>query len=95
MKITKILLMLSKINQKRIYSKLNNIYKIHCPSEKIYFYKNEIIKLINGFNKKIKKRKKNISEKTSMLICYGDSIFSQNQKHSIKVFKNFFNKKIK
>ena len=86
--------MLSKINQKRIYSKLNNIYKTHCPSEKIYFYKNEIVKLINGFNKKNKKKKKNISEKTSMLICYGDSIFSQNQKHSIKVFKNFFNKKL-
>ena len=44
--------MLSKINQKRIYSKLNNIYKTHCPSEKIYFYKNEIVKLINRFNKK-------------------------------------------
>ena len=86
--------MLSKINQKRIYSKLNNIYKIHCPNENIYFYTNEIVKLINNFNKKNKKKKKYISEKTSMLICYGDSIFSQNQKHSIKVFKNFFNKKL-
>ena len=71
--------MLSKINQKRIYSKLNNIYKIHCPNENIYFYTNEIVKLINDFNKKNKKKKKYISEKTSMLICYGDSIFSQNQ----------------
>ena len=29
-----------------------------------------------------------------MLICYGDSIFAQNQKHSIKVFKKFFQKKL-
>ena len=79
--------MLSKTNQKKIYSKLNNIYQSHCNKEDINFYTSEIVQLLNKFNQKNKKKTKNISEKTSMLICYGDSIFAQNQKHSIKVFK--------
>ena len=86
--------MLSKTNQKKIYSKLNNIYQSHCNKEDVNFYTSEVVQLLNQFNQKNKKKIKNITEKTSMLICYGDSIFSQNQKHSIKVFKNFFQKRI-
>ncbi len=86
--------MLSKTNQKKIYSKLNNIYQSHCNKEDVNFYTSEVVQLLNQFNQKNKKKTKNISEKTSMLICYGDSIFSQNQKHSIKVFKNFFQKRL-
>ena len=86
--------MLSKTNQKKIYSILNNIYQSHCNKEDVNFYTKEVVELLNKFNQKNKKKTKNISEKTSMLICYGDSIFSQNQKHSIKVFKNFFQKRL-
>jgi len=86
--------MLSKTNQKKIYSKLNNIYQSHCNKEDVNFYTSEVVQLLNQFNQKNKKKIKNITEKTSMLICYGDSIFSQNQKHSIKVFKNFFQKRL-
>ena len=86
--------MLSKTNQKKIYSKLNNIYQSHCNKEDINFYTSEVVQLLNQFNQKNKKKTKNISEKTSMLICYGDSIFAQNQKHSIKVFKNFYQKRL-
>ena len=85
--------MLSKTNQRKIYSKLNNIYQSHCDKKGVNFFTNEILQLINQFNKKNKKKKRFISEKTSLLICYGDSIFNSDQKHSIKVFKNFFQKK--
>ena len=86
--------MLSKTSQKKIYSKLNNIYQSHCNEEDVNFYTSEVVELLNQFNQRNKKKKKNISEKTSMLICYGDSIFAQNQKHSIKFFKKFFQKKL-
>ena len=86
--------MLSKINQRQIYTKINNIYQAHCKKKDINFYTTEVIHLLNQFNQKNKKKTKNISEKTSMLICYGDSIFAQNQKHSIKVFKKFFQKRL-
>ena len=86
--------MLSKTNHKKIYSKLNNIYQSHCDKKGVNFFTNEILQLINQFNKKNKKKKRFISEKTSLLICYGDSIFNSDQKNSIKVFKNFFQKKL-
>ncbi len=85
--------MLTQKDQKKIRSKLNSIYKKFLSKNDINSFKNEIIEIIRDFNKKNPKRKKNISEKTSLIICYGDSIYS-NKKHSIKVFKTFFQKKL-
>ncbi len=86
--------MLSKLNQSKIRSKLNDIYKSNYSRQDINYYIDQIKKIIKQFNGKNKKKKKDVNEKTSLLICYGDSIFAQNQKHSLKVFKNFFHKKL-
>ena len=85
--------MLTQKDQKKVRSKLNSIYKKFLSKKDINNFENEIIKIIKNFNKKNPKRKKNISEKTSLIICYGDSIYS-NKKKSIKVFKTFFQKKL-
>ena len=86
--------MLTPKDQKIIRSKLNNIYKILLSKKEIDFFQNEIIQLIKHFNKRNPKKKKTFSEKTSLVICYGDSIYS-NKIRSIKIFKNFFEKKLK
>ena len=86
--------MLSQNYQKKIRSKLNNIYKKSLSKNDIYKFEDEIIQIIKNFNKKNSKRKKNISEKTSLVICYGDSIYL-NKKSSISLFKTFFQKKLK
>ncbi len=86
--------MLSKLNQKKIKLKLYNIYKSELSKSKIDIYFNEILQLLNQFNKTNPKKKKVISEKTNLLICYGDSVFDKDQKHSIKVFKKFYSKKL-
>ena len=44
--------------------------------------------------KKIKKRRNIYLKKPQCLFAMEIAFFSQNQKHSIKVFKNFFNKKL-
>ena len=80
--------------QKKIRSKLDNIYKISLSKKDIDKFEDEIIQIIKNFNKKNPKKKKNISEKTSLIICYGDSIYS-NKKNSISLFKTFFQKKLK
>lgn len=85
--------MLTQKDQKKVRSKLNSIYKKFLSKKDINNFENEIIEIIKNFNKKNSKRKKNISEKTSLIICYGDSIYS-NKKKSIKVFKTFFQKKL-
>ena len=85
--------MLTQKDQKKVRSKLNSIYKKFLSKKDINNFENEIIKIIKNFNKKNPKKKKNISEKTSLIICYGDSIYS-NKKKSIKVFKTFFQKKL-
>ena len=87
--------MLSQINQKKIKSKLKSIYKYHLSDIEIINNSKEIIKIINKFNKNKIKKKKTISEKTSIVICYGDSVFSSSQKHLVKNFQNFFQKKLK
>ena len=84
--------MLAQNYKKKIRSKLNNIYKRSLPKNDIYKFEDEIIQIIKNFNKKNSKRKKNISEKTSLVICYGDSIYL-NKKSSISLFKTFFEKK--
>ena len=86
--------MLSQKDQKKIGSKLSNIYKSSLSKKDLYHLKNEIIHIINIFNKKNKKKKKDISEKTSLIISYGDSIYSS-QKGSIKFFHSFFKKNLK
>ena len=85
--------MLSQISQRIIKSKLKNIYKSVNPKVDINLLFKEIENLINNFNKINNKKKKTISEKTSMLICYGDSVLD-NKKNSLKVFKNFYFKKL-
>ncbi len=86
--------MLTQKDQKTIRSKLNNIYKIFLSKKDIDYIENEIIQIIKSFNKKNTKRKKDISEKTSLVICYCDSVYSEKRK-SIKVFQTFFQKILK
>ena len=86
--------MLTQKDRKNIRSKLVNIYKTIFSKKDINYFENEIIQLINNFNKKNPKKKKSISEKTTLVICYGDSVYSEKKK-SIKVFQSFFQKKLK
>ena len=86
--------MLTQKDQRTIRSKLNNIYKIFLSKKDIDYFENEIFQIIKYFNKKNPKKKKNISEKTTLVICYGDSVYSEKKK-SIRVFQDFFQKKIK
>ena len=86
--------MLTQKDQKTIRSKLDNIYKKLLSKKDIDYFENEIIQIIENFNKKNSKKKKKISEKTTLVICYGDSVYSKKKK-SIKVFQNFFQKKLK
>ena len=86
--------MLTQKDQKTIRSKLNNIYKIFLSKKDIDYFENEIVQIIKNFNKKNSKKKKNISEKTTLVICYGDSVYSKKKK-SIRVFQDFFQKKLK
>ena len=85
--------MLTQKDQRLIRSKLDNIYKIFLSKNDIDYFENEIIQIIKRFNKKNPKRKKTISEKTSLIISYGDSVYSD-KKGSIKVFQKFFQKKL-
>ncbi len=86
--------MLTQKDQKTIRSKLDNIYKIFLSKKDIDYFEKEIVQIIKQFNKKNPKKKKSISEKTTLVICYGDSVYSEKNK-SIRVFKNFFQKKLK
>ena len=86
--------MLTQKDQKTIRSKLDKIYKIFLSKKDIDYFEKEIVQIIKQFNKKNPKKKKSISEKTTLVICYGDSVYSEKNK-SIRVFKNFFQKKLK
>ena len=86
--------MLTQKDQKTIRSKLDNIYKIFLSKKNIDYFEKEIVQIIRQFNKKNPKKKKSISEKTTLVICYGDSVYSEKKK-SIRVFQNFFQKKLK
>ena len=86
--------MLTQKDQRTIRSKLNNIYKIFLSKKDIDYFENEIVQIIKYFNKKNPKKKKNISEKTTLVICYGDSVYSEKKK-SIRVFQGFFKKNLK
>ena len=84
--------MLSQINKKKISFKLNQIYNF-LPKNEIDLIAEEISQIINHFNRNNKKKNWFVSEKTTMVICYGDSIYSKNKKH-LKTFQAFFNKKL-
>jgi len=87
--------MLSPSGQNKIEKKLRNIYhSLHSKIE-IDQYSKEITQIIKKFNKKNKKKNKLISEKTSIIICYGDSVFDSKQKYLIKGFQNFYQKRLK
>ena len=86
--------MLFQKNQKKISSILRTIYKPFLSEKDINHLKDQIIQIIKKFNQNNSKKKLTISEKTSLVICYGDNINS-NQKSSIQVFQNFFKKNLK
>ena len=86
--------MLSQKDQKKINSKLIKIYKGIELSSDINAYSEEIFKIINKFNKTHLKKRIKISENTSVVICYGDSLIENNQKKLLKVFQNFYKKKL-
>ncbi|WP_440923856.1 alpha-amylase family glycosyl hydrolase [Candidatus Pelagibacter sp.] len=85
--------MLFQKNQKKISSILSNIYKPSLNERDIDHLKDQIIQIIKKFNQNNIKKKLTISEKTSLVICYGDNINS-NQKSSLQVFQNFFKKNL-
>ena len=68
--------MLTQKDQKTIRSNLDNIYKILLSKKDIDYFENEIVQIIRYFNKKNSKKKKKISEKTTLVICYGYSVYS-------------------
>ena len=83
--------MLTQKDRKNIRSKLVNIYKTIFSKKDINYFESEIIKLIYNFNKKNPKKKKSISEKTTLVICYGDSVYSE-KKNQLGYFKVSFKK---
>ncbi len=85
--------MLFQKNQKKISSILRTIYRPSLNEKDIDHLKDQILLIIKKFNQKNSKKKLIISEKTSLVICYGDNINS-NQKSSIKIFQNFFKKNL-
>ena len=86
--------MLFQKNQKKISSILRTIYKPSLNERDIDHLKDQIIQIIKKFNQNNSKKKLTISEKTSLVICYGDNVNS-NQKSSFQVFQNFFKKNLK
>ena len=85
--------MLSQQSKKDIKIKLNFIYKSIKSKKELKIYADEIFKVINRCNKSIKKGKKlKISEKTTVLICYGDSLLNGNKEKTIKIFRKFYKK---
>ena len=85
--------MLFQKNQKKISSILRSIYKPSLNENDIEHLKDQIIQIIKKFNQKNLKKKITISEKTSLVISYGDNVYSNNT-NSIKVFQNFFKKNL-
>ena len=55
--------MLTQKDQRIIRSRLNNIYKVILSKKDIDYFENEIVQIIEKFNKKNPKKKKNISER--------------------------------
>ena len=77
----------------QITIKLKKIYKPNFTNQELLSFTDEIVKTI-GRSNKIKRSKKNfnLSEKTSLLICYGDSVLGTKTNKSIAEFKKFHKK---
>jgi len=87
--------MLSQQSKKDIKRKLSTIYSINYSKKKLNIYADEIFSVINKYNKfGIKGKKIIISEKTSALICYGDSLLDSNREKTLKTFRKFYKKKL-
>ena len=87
--------MLSQQSKKEIKKKLNYIYKSNKLKRNLSIYADEIFQVINKYNKFGKTGKKvRISEKSSVLICYGDSLINGNKEKTIKIFRKFFKKNL-
>ena len=86
--------MLFQKNRKKICSILRTIYKPSLNEKDIDHLRDQIVQIIKKFNQKNLKKKLTILEKTSLVICYGDNINS-NQQSSIQVFQNLFKKNLK
>ena len=87
--------MLSQQSKKDIKRKLNFIYKSTKSKKELNIYADEIFQVINKYNKLGKKGKKlKVSEKTSALICYGDSLLNGNKEKTIKIFRKFYKKNL-
>ena len=85
--------MIIQKDQKKIISILKKIYRQILTKQNIDLLNNEIVQLIEDFNKKNRLKKINISEKTSLIISYGDNIYSS-QSSSMKIFQKFFKKNL-
>ena len=87
--------MLSQQSKKNIKRKLNFIYKSTKSKKELKIYADEIFQVINKYNKNGKNGKKlNITEKTSALICYGDSLLNGKKEKTIKIFRKFYKKNL-
>ena len=87
--------MLSQQAKKDIKKILNFIYKKKPLVKSIDDYAEEIFRIIKKYNSKGKQGKKiSISEKTSVLICYGDSLLNGNKEKTLKIFRKFYKKKL-
>ncbi len=87
--------MLSKTVKTQINSRLKNIYSKNIKVSDLKLFADELCKLIQISNKKIskaKRKKLKISEDTTVVICYGDSVFDNGKLNSIKSFKSFYNR---
>ena len=73
----------SSKRSEKIRSKLDNIYKISLSKNDIDKFEEEIIQIVKKFNKKNPKKEKNISEKTSLIISYADSIYLNKKKFNL------------
>ena len=77
----------------QINLKLRKIYKPIFSNKELLSFTDDIVKSISKSNK-IKNSKKNfnLTEKTSLLICYGDSVLGTKTNKSIIEFKRFHKK---
>tara|TARA_B100000941_G_scaffold133691_1_gene94567 strand:- start:210 stop:1943 length:1734 start_codon:yes stop_codon:yes gene_type:complete len=89
--------MLSNTVKNKINSRLKNIYSKNFNNTDLKVFSDEIINLIKISNKRIyktKSKKLRVSEDTTVVICYGDSVYDNGKINSIKSFKNFYNKNL-
>ena len=77
-----------------INEKLSFIYRNEKTGFNIKYYLDLILDLIKTFQKDYKFKKKIISEKTLLLISYGDNLKNKNEV-PLKALKNFFKKNLK